>query len=283
MKNPNLDSKKKVSEFDLKQYQIRGPAKLCIFVVYVGQFLMRLTTTLWDASFTPTSRLFMQISLAFTLLIPLIIAVEYLLYRKLGARIVRYSKIVDLVIYLLFMADWILVCFTGLYRLQSRNPPSFKIGSFYGFTSFSWRTLMVILMASKWQIKAIAPVLAQVLVTGYTIYYDPHNILMAIIKAVVQIFNVVFVIYCIEKIQWKLIWANIQNERWMDVNKFILSNIPENIMILDFQGQTKFISDYCKDFMEKCQILPENQDLFKKVRDLQEQFDPDPFSRVISF
>jgi len=76
------------------------------------------------------------------------------------------------------------------------------------------------------------------------------------------------------------VWANIQHEKWIEVNKFILSNIPENIMILDFAGQTKFISEYCKDFMEKCQLSLDNKDLFKKIRELQEQPDPDPFSRV---
>jgi len=166
MKTYHSDPKKKVSELDLKQYQIRSPAKLCIFIIFIVQFVLRMCTTFLDPSFTYVSKLLMRISLAFTILIPLIIAGEYFLYKKRGPSIVRYSKVVDIVILLLFMADWTLVIVSGLYRIQNRNPPSFKISALYGFTSFSWRTLMVILIASKWQIKILAPIFATGLVTG---------------------------------------------------------------------------------------------------------------------
>ena len=141
---------------------------------------------------------------------------------------------------------------------------------------------MVILITSKWQIKILAPIFATGLVTGYTIYYNPSNWVFAVIKALSQLFNIVLIIYCIDKINWKLMWTNFQHEKWVEVNKFILNNIPENIVILNFSGQTQFISDYCKDFMEKCQLSMDKKDIFRKIRELQEQLDPDPFSRVIS-
>ena len=64
-------------------------------------------------------------------------------------------------------------------------------------------------------------------------------------------------------------WTNLQQENWMQVNNFILNNIPENIMILDFAGQTKFICDYCKSFMEKCNLALDAQGLLRKIRHLQ--------------
>ena len=57
----------------------------------------------------------------------------------------------------------------------------------------------------------------------------------------------------------------------MQVNNFILNNIPENIMILDVAGQVKFISDYCKSFMEKCHHSLDTTEFFGNIRDLQQQ------------
>lgn len=58
----------------------------------------------------------------------------------------------------------------------------------------------------------------------------------------------------------------------MQVNNFILNNIPENIVILDVKGDAKFISDSCKSFMEKCKIASmDTQDFFRKIQDLKEQ------------
>jgi len=67
----------------------------------------------------------------------------------------------------------------------------------------------------------------------------------------------------------------------MQVNNFILNNIPENIMILDPSGETKFLSDYCKRFMENCHLSLEPQDFFIKIKDLQEQCDSNRTSSTL--
>ena len=108
-------------------------------------------------------------------------------------------------------------------------------------------------------------------------YFTPNAVVLNLVRTAFQIFNIVVItMYCEDKIKWRMIWKNLQQEEWMQVNNFILNNIPGNIMILDFAGKAKFISDYCKSFMEKCHLSGENtDDLFDKIKDLEQQSKPE--------
>jgi len=57
-------------------------------------------------------------------------------------------------------------------------------------------------------------------------------------------------------------------ERWIQINDFILNNIPENIVILELGGEVNFVSDYCKAFMRKAHLSQNAQDLFTNIQDL---------------
>jgi len=67
----------------------------------------------------------------------------------------------------------------------------------------------------------------------------------------------------------------VEQENWMQVNNFILDSIPENVMILDFAGEARFTSEYCKPFMERYNFSVNTRDFFKKVKDLQQQYEPE--------
>ncbi len=73
-----------------------------------------------------------------------------------------------------------------------------------------------------------------------------------------------------------MILANIQKDRWMQVNNFILNSLPENIMVLDMNGDVKFISDYFQNFIKKCNLPADAKEFFKKVQDLVQQYDLGP-------
>lgn len=148
---------------------------------------------------------------------------------------------------------------------------SFPVTALYEFASFAWKALLVTLIIQKWQLKIIPPAAAIITSTVYACHFDSKQIHAYLIRASAQLFNTVFIIYCEDKIKWKMIWNSIQQEKWMQVNDFILNNLPENIMILDVSGQVKFISDYCKSFMENCQNSLETAVLFNNIRDLQQQ------------
>ncbi len=89
---------------------------------------------------------------------------------------------------------------------------------------------------------------------------------------------IVILYYIEDRMKWGMIVVNMHQEKWMQINDFILNNIPENIMILDLQGQTKFISDYCKSFLRKCHLSLDTQELFQKIKDLSEQPPTEPTS-----
>jgi len=107
--------------------------------------------------------------------------------------------------------------------------------------------------------------------TGYTIYDDREHSYYNLVRCAKQLFNVVLVFYCEDKIKWKMIWINLEQEKWMQVENFILNNIPENIMILNVKGEVRFISDYCQSFIQKCQNPSlRTKDFLNKIRDLKQ-------------
>jgi len=134
----------------------------------------------------------------------------------------------------------------------------------------------VTLIVQKWWLKIIPPCIATIVAGVYGIIYTPNILFNNLVRSGFQLFNIIVIMYCEDKIKWRMIWTNLQQEKWMQVNDFILNNIPENIMILDFKGEVKFMSDYCKAFMKKWNLSVETtEDLFGKIRDLEEHYEPD--------
>jgi len=273
-------TKRKANEAKFELFHIRLTARLCIGFACFVYFLSRLATIKGIIRDHSSSRYINRLALVFTPIITLIVITEYLLFKKKGRKILKYSQVIDLLILLLFTADWILGLISIFTRAQEdRNSPSpgsgsmvwFQVTALYEFASFAWRALLVTLIVQKWQLKIIPPAAAIITATVYAIYFDPKPVHVYLIRFAAQLFNTVFIIYCEDRIKWRMIWTTIQQEKWMQVNNFILNNIPENIMILDVTGQVKFISDYCKSFMEKYNLSVDTKELFSRVRDLQPQ------------
>ncbi len=130
---------------------------------------------------------------------------------------------------------------------------------------------MVTIIVEKWYIKILPPGIALSIATGYVIYYSPKTILYTLLGSISQLLSILIIIYCEDKVKWKMIRALIQKERWMQVNNFILNSLPENIMVLDIAGETKFMSEYFLSFMRKCHLPLETPEFFKKVQDLHQQ------------
>jgi len=123
---------------------------------------------------------------------------------------------------------------------------------------------LVTLIVQKWQFKIIAPILATWVVTGYAVYILQDSPTFLIIRAMAQSVNIILIVYCEDKIKSKVMRANIEQEKWMQVNNFILNNSPENIIILNLKGEVKFISGYCKSFMKKCSLSNDDPEEFLK-------------------
>jgi len=133
----------------------------------------------------------------------------------------------------------------------------------------------------NWKLKILAPIITTIVATGYAIHYATGSIWLLVLTAAPQFSHIILIVYCEDKVKWKLMWSSLNQEKWVQVNNFILNSIPENIMILDLAGETKFISEYCKSFIMKYQASLDNtKGFFAKIRDLQQQYqyDADLFS-----
>jgi len=84
--------------------------------------------------------------------------------------------------------------------------------------------------------------------------------------------------YFLDKIKWKEVFTNTQQERWMKINQFVLNNIPENIVILELGGEVNFVSEYCQGFMRKSHLSQNPHDLFTNITDLSQQPKSEPSS-----
>jgi len=118
----------------------------------------------------------------------------------------------------------------------------------------------------------IPPVVAILMATCFIAHYKPGSTGFVIVTGILQAIYVVMMLYFHEKIKWKEVFTNLQQERWMQVNNFVLNNIPENIFILELGGgQVMFVSDYCKAFLQKLHLSNDPKELFGSIKDLYRQ------------
>jgi len=258
---------KRAYDFNLEHFRIRLTARFGIILACLIIMLPRLIGLVADPKLPAYTKLFFAISLPFLLLMVLTILLEYFLYKKLGAGIVKYSGLVDILLLLFFMTDWILILIASLSRMQPSV--AFQTKALFGFIGFSWRTLMVTLIVQKWQLKIIPPCVAIILTTGYVISYTTTSLFFILLSAICQFTNIILIIYFEDKVKWRMVWANIQKDKWMQMNNFILNSLPENIMILDLNGEVKFTSEYCQSFIQKCHLSLDTKKFFKSIQDLQ--------------
>ena len=268
-----MSSNKRIHESNLELCRARFTGKLCIAVVCVAQFIPRI---LYLKSSTQYGKTELAISIGTAALILILIALEYLFFKKFGPKVAKFANLWDILLLIVYTVDWLMAEVTALKGVSQTVPPTFTVNAFFGFIMFSWRTLLVTLIVQKWQLKIIPPSVATLTAGAYAIYYTPLNLGNNIVRTLFQLFNVIIIMYCEDKIKWRMIWSNLQKEKWVQVNNFILNNIPENMMILDVKGEIKFISDYCKSFMKKNGLSDENTvELFGKIQDLEQQCEPD--------
>jgi len=161
---------KKAHDFNLEHFRIRLTVRLCIIFVCLVQIMLRLTVVIPSSALPEKSRLLMTISLPFPLLMTLVIALEYFLYRKLGPGRVKYSSLVDLLLLTFFIGDRVILIISHINGIGQTDLLCFPAEALLGFSAFSWRTLMVTLIVEKWQLKVIAPITALSIAVGFTIH-----------------------------------------------------------------------------------------------------------------
>jgi len=190
---------KKIQESESALFRTRLTARLCVALASLVQFITRLATFPAILHVTGSYQKLLIYSIPLSPTMTIIVAIEYLLFKKIGPGIVRYSFIVDLILLTLFIGEWTIGVIAFLVKPQEPDPPCFSVSALYGFIGFAWRALLVTSIVQKWQLKIIALVVAIIVTTDYGIHYDPGKIYFFIVRCLGQLFNVVFIIYCIHK------------------------------------------------------------------------------------
>jgi len=275
MEQPISNSTPKPYDFNIEHFKIRLTARLGIILTVIVISISRIATICGE-NIPASTRLSFALSMPFTVSMGLVVTVEYLLFKKLGPGIVKYTTLVDILLLLCLMGDWITVVVATANKINHTDPITLQVGSVFGFTAFSWRTLMVTLIVQKWQLKIIPPCVAVMLAAGYVIHWTSGPVFYNLLSAAAQLANIIIIIYCEDKVKFKMIQANIQQDRWRQVNNFILNSLPENIMVLDLSGEVKFISEYFQSFIKKAHLPDDPKEFFKKVQDLTQQYDIGP-------
>jgi len=270
----------KPTDPELDQVRTRLLARLCVIFICVTQVFQRVFFTLEEPNLSHQSKVFYLASLPFFIVASIIVFLEYIYFRKYGSKILKHSRKIDVLFFLIFTAEWITVLYSAVIKAKPNAVAAcYTIPAIFGFTSFSWRTLLQTFISQHWLLKAIPPIAAYGLVIGYAVHFDPEETVFTLIRGILQIIYIVVLFYFEDKIQWRMLLANMHKERWVQINDFILNNIPENIVILELGGgEPRFVSEYCKSFMRRAHLSQNPRDLFTSIKDLNQQPDTEPSS-----
>jgi len=191
--NPNSNPSFQETESEL--LRLRIIARFCIALACLSQFISRMATISYSLSLTGINSSLAIASFPLAPLMTITVALEYLLFKKFGPRIAKFSLLVDVILLLFFVGDWVTGTISFFLRSQKETTAMFPVSALFGIMGFTWRSLLVTLMVQRWQFNLIAPVVAIMLTTGYSIHFDPANRYSYLVRSASQLFNVIFIIY----------------------------------------------------------------------------------------
>ena len=277
MRNP-LRQQHQNHDFNTERFKTRLTAKSCVILVAITQIITRVIIITCENNSNRKTALPTIISLPFYAAMALVVCFEYYLYRKIGPKIMNYSQIIDIILLLFFTVEWLLTIWAPFNQIIGTDLHVLPVTTVFIFTGFQWRTLFLLFLVQSWKLLVIPPTLALSMTIGFTLHFALTAPIFILLRGVLQVIYMIIMIYFLDKIKWKEILTNSQQERWIQINDFVLNNIPENIVIIELGGDVTFVNDYCKTFMRKAH-LPENpRDLFTNIRELYLQLESEPSS-----
>ena len=247
--------------------RVRLMAKLVVIFICLTLFGLRIGSSL--ASKAPAAQKAESLILTFPFLGAqcLIVLIEYFLYRKIGLKILKYSKFFDIVFILVFTTEWVVGMHVQVNGIQGNEVRFVAVSRAVGFASFSWRALLPILITQQWQFKVIPATAAYTYLMCFIIVNQIGQVFILVLGIVFQMTYIILIYYFVHKINFTLIIGNVQQEQWLQLNDFILNNIPENIAILDSNGNANFKSVNFKKLMQRNN---QTQDINKFLRSIKQ-------------
>lgn len=201
----------------------------------------------------------------------IIVLTEFVAYKKIGSGILKYSPYVDILFCLVFSAEWLTIMYAALIQSKQSDTMCYGVSAFFSFTSFSWRTLLQNFISQRWEFKIIPPVAAYILLMVYAVEHSDGVTQFIILRGVLQSSYVVLIFYFESKINFRLLLLGVRQERWIQINDFILNNVPENIAIFDIEGAPKFVNEHFKEYMGRYSHSLDIRKFMKNIKELQQQ------------
>ncbi len=265
-------------DFNIERFKTRLNVKCCVVFICLTQITAKISLNCLQKDL-PYSRPAFLFTIPFPAIIICIICFEYLLFKKTGPKVMTYSKIIDIILLIIFTGEWItIVC---LYYLNSSlityNPKldysNIDIGiiPILTFIDFAWRMVFLLFLVQSWKLIIIPPIILMSLLIAFGSLVSPAFIAFILIFGLLEMAYIVSMLYCLDRFKWEEIFMNTQQERWMQINQFILNNIPENIVILDLEDHVDFVSNNCQSFMQRSHLSQDPKDLFLNIVDLHHQ------------
>jgi len=268
----------KSAAIELEQFKARLQARFILLLIFVTQVGQRLYFVLIDKQTRASTNVY-ETSFPFLGGLILIVLGEALLYKKIGVKILKYTGYISALFFLVATAEWMVTLYAAVVRsITCGSVAGYNIPSIFGFTSFSWRIMMQVFIVQRWYLRIIAPTLAYGMVMGYGIHAAPKSVGVILVRGLLQVAYIIFIFYFEQRINFKLLFTTLHQEKWLKMNEFILNNIPEKIAIIDVDGVVQFTSEYFKHFMKKCGYPDDIHTLCKEIKDLQQHYENDMLS-----
>ena len=257
MKN-TFSLKNQHHDINIDRFKTRLTAKCCVVLVSLVQIIIRIVI-LTTVYLTPKVRTLYIVTLPLLVTTALIVLFEYFLFRRIGPKVMNYSRYIDVVLLLIFTAEWMVTISITLNVLAVSDHPCFPPASAFAFATFGWRILFLLFLIQGWKLIIIPPTIVMGLMMGYALYYvesapGSPSTKMIFLLGIPAMLYTILMLYFMDKIKWKEVFNSNQQERWVQINEFVLNNIPENIVILDLGGRVSFASNYCKAFMQAAHL-----------------------------
>jgi len=237
-----------------------------IFIASVGEKILTVYNSSDDNENSPTLYLLTILDI---LILVVLIFVEYFLRRKIGQKVLKYTWIVDILLFIFFSLDWIISIEFIFNQSVKADLGYLPIVSMLEFTSFGWKVLVQVFVFRQWFLRILSPILACAVVISFGIIYVPDDLVNILVRGIAQMLYVICLFYFEQKLNFKLVSKTIKQEKWMKINEFILSNIPENIAIMDSEGSISYVSSYFKEFIRGFNTPLTMENLFKSIKNLQ--------------
>lgn len=255
----------------LDEFRIRLNAHLFNLFIFIGLAGERIYFNAADSSYPKLTHMLYLITIGLSCTLTAIIGVEYLLYIKLKAQVLKYVKLVDAALITFFLAEWMVTLALVFFHEDSKGQSQFRISLIFGVTSFSWRSLIQIIIIRRWQLRIFAPLCVYIFCIVMAIRREPESISFILVKSFTQIAYMALIFYFEERMRFRLSIINLQQGTWLEINEFILNNIPENIAIFNMDGNVRFVSDQLKQLTHKYGYSDDVKTFFKEIEYLSQQ------------